>query len=130
MNKPVVGNFGAAIEALKQGRMISRLAWEGKAFVFRQVPSVVPAAIIPRMTSLPHSVKEMWAKHPDAPLHYRDQLAIVEDHEDDPMAASVRSWAPTISDLFAEDWAVFGEVQSTPEPAVAGETVGTAKPTE
>lgn len=55
-------NFGQAIEALKEGKMIQREGWNGKGlFVFMQIPSTITADIIPKMQSLPQSVKDLFA---------------------------------------------------------------------
>lgn len=63
--------FGQAIETMKGGRIVSREEWGGKMFLFMQVPSEVPAAIIPRMTSLPDAVKDVVAAR-GLPLRYQD----------------------------------------------------------
>ena len=71
-------SYGKAVKALKEGRMIQRVGWNGKGmFVFRQVPSLVPVAIIPKMSSLPESVKEKMIKR-NKPIEYSNQLALVK----------------------------------------------------
>lgn len=108
--------FGQAVEAMKQGKIASREGWNGKGlFVFMQVPSEVPVAIIPKMTSLPAAVKEAVLAR-EHPLRYRNQFAIVYPDN------SVNGWAPSSSDALAADWVIHGEY------VVAGETVGTATP--
>lgn len=108
--------FGAAVAALKEGKIVSREGWEGKGlFVFQQVPSEVPEAIIPKMTSLPSSVKNIVAAR-GLPLRYSNQLAIVFPDN------TVKGWAPSVSDSLASDWTI-------EEHIVAGYTVGTATPT-
>lgn len=106
--------FGQAIEAMKQGKMVSREGWALGAFIFMQVPSEVPAEVIPKMTSLPASVKAKVAGR--GPLRYNNQIAFVgpDNH--------VCGWSPSPSQALASDWIIH-------EPyVVAGETVGTAKP--
>ncbi len=108
--------FGQAIEALKEGKIVSRAGWNGKGlFVFRQVPSSVPNDIIPKMTSLPQSVKDVLVNS-GAPITYQNQFCIV--HPDN----SLHGWQPSGSDALASDWEIHGE------HVVAGETVGTATP--
>jgi Protein of unknown function (DUF2829) len=108
--------FGQAIEALKEGKIVSREGWNGKSlFVFRQVPSSVPADIIPKMTSLPPAVKDVLVKT-GMPITYQNQFCIVYPDN------SLHGWQPSGSDALATDWCIFGEF------AVAGETVGTATP--
>lgn len=84
-------------------------------FIFQQVPSEVPEAIIPKMTSLPAAVKEEVIKR-GLPLRYQNQLAIVYPDN------SVNGWAPSVSDTLATDWSIHAEF------VVAGDTVGTATP--
>lgn len=108
--------FGQAIEALKEGKIVSRAGWNGKGlFVFRQVPSSVPAEIIPKMTSLPRAVKDVLVKS-GAPITYQNQFCIVYPD------SSLHGWQPSGSDALATDWEIHGE------HVVAGETVGTATP--
>lgn len=110
--------FGQAIEALKEGKIVSRAGWNGKnLFVFRQVPSEVPAAIIPKMTSLPPSVKAVLEKT-GKPITYQNQFCIVYPDN------SLHGWQPSGADTLATDWQIHNEY------AVAGETVGTGTPTE
>ena len=106
--------FGDAIEALKQGRIAYRLDWDS-CFIFRQVPLVVPGAIIPKMTSLPATVKEYLSGNEK--LVYSGQIAKVTD------GTYVIGYSPSVEDCFAEDWCIDDE-----EPITAGETVGTATP--
>lgn len=108
--------FGQAVEAMKQGMMASLESWNGEGkFVFAQVPSEVPAAIIPKMTSLPALVKARLEKRGLA-LKYQDQFAIV--HAD----SSISGWSPSPSEVMATTW----HIHET--HIVADETVGMAKP--
>tara|TARA_R110002020_G_scaffold457122_2_gene673931 strand:+ start:1830 stop:2120 length:291 start_codon:yes stop_codon:yes gene_type:complete len=95
-------NFGEAIEALKQGKMISRKGWNGSGmFVFKQVPSPIKAEIVPNMTSLPQEVKDEFLKRKQGP-NYQNQMAIVKAD------GTVDSWVASSSDTFAEDWEIVG----------------------
>ena len=108
--------FGQAIEALKQGKIASREGWNGKnLFVFRQVPSEVPFAVIPKMTSLPQAVKDVFIKS-GSPITYQNQFCIVYPDN------SIHGWQPSGSDSLATDWCIHEEF------VIAGDTVGTAKP--
>jgi hypothetical protein len=94
--------FGGAIEAMRDGRMVARDGWNGKGmFVFKQVPSPIPAEIVPKMTSLPVSVKDELIKRNQGP-NYCNQMAIVKAD------GSVDSWVASSSDTFAEDWVLVG----------------------
>jgi hypothetical protein len=98
MNEQI--NFGQAIEALKQGKRVARNGWNGKGlFIFMQVPYEIGFDIIPRMQSLPHSVKDEFAKRKGA-ITYQNQLAIVYPNN------SIHGWSPSSSDALAEDWVV------------------------
>ena len=93
-------NFGQAIEALKQGKRVARQGWNGKGlFVFMQVPSVINEEIIPKMQSLPQSVKDEFTKRGGS-IHYFNQMAIVNPDN------SINGWVASSSDTFAEDWEV------------------------
>lgn len=107
--------FGQAVEAMKQGKIVSREGWNGKGmFVFMQVPSEVPSDIIPKMTSLPAAVKAKVIER-GQPLRYQNQLAIVYPDN------NVYGWLASPSDCLGTDWCIHDT------HVVAGETVGTAK---
>ena len=118
--------FGQAVEAMKQGRLVSREGWNGKGmFVFMQVPSEVPAAIIPKMTSLPQAVKDKVIAR-GLPLRYQNQLAMVYPDN------NVYGWLASPSDCLETDWCIheaptWEEQQHEAAYVVAGETVGSAK---
>jgi len=101
-----LGNFANALEALKQGKKIQRLGWNGKdLFVFMQVPSAIPANVVSKMQSLPQSVKDEFQKRFNYPniqdgIHYSNQLAIVKPNSE------INGWVPSVSDLLADDWIV------------------------
>ena len=93
-------DFGEAIEALKEGKKVARSGWNGNGlFVFKQVPSPIDAAIVPKMTSLPQSVKDEFVKRGQGP-NYCNQMAIVKPD------GSVDSWVASSADTFAEDWEI------------------------
>lgn len=103
-NKP----FGEAIAAAKDGYMIARRGWNGKGlFVFAQVPAVIGMDIVPKMQSLPQSVKNEFEKrHNDNPLEYpaiqyNNQLALVDTDN------NITGWSPSTSDAMAEDWIIY-----------------------
>jgi hypothetical protein len=109
--------FGQAIDAMKQGKIVSREGWNGKGmFVFMQVPSEVPVEIIPKMTSLPQAVKDKVLER-RSPLRYQNQYVIVYPDN------NIFGWSASPSDYSADDWCIHGT-----EFAIAGETVGTAIP--
>lgn len=92
-------DFGEALRALKGGCCVARNGWNGKGrFVCRQVPSHVDENVIPRMSSLPQSAKNLVMSRDNKSLDYSNQMIIV--HPD----GKVDSWVPSVSDVFAEDW--------------------------
>ena len=92
--------FGEAIEAAKAGKRIAREGWNGKGlFVFVQVPATIEEDIIPKMQSLPQSVKDEFALRGGA-IHYSNQWALVDTHN------RVNGWAPSASDALATDWII------------------------
>lgn len=93
-------NFGQAIEALEQGRRVAREGWNGKGlFVFKQIHSVIAEEVIPKMQSLPDSVKAEFARRGGS-IWYKNQVAIVYPDN------TIYGWIPSPSDVFAEDWCV------------------------
>jgi hypothetical protein len=100
-------DFGKAIEALKEGKMVQRKGWNGKGlFVFMQVPARIGKPIVPKMQSLPQSVKDEFAKRFNDPtreidaIYYENQLALVDTEN------FISGWAPSVSDSLAGDWIV------------------------
>jgi len=97
----VVTNFGGAVSLMQKGIPVCRLGWHTKGiFVFMQVPSVVPMAVIPKMSSLPDIVKEMLAKR-NADLSYQYQFAVAYPDN------RIYGWSPSPTDALAEDWVVY-----------------------
>jgi hypothetical protein len=98
-------NFGQAIEALNQGKRTRRKNWRKEAkFIFRQVPSEVPAKFVPNMSSLPQTVKDYFEKtfneeQIDA-IYYDNQVALVGPSN------LITNWSPSIVDSMANDWIV------------------------
>lgn len=93
-----LSSYGTAIEHLRKGGIVSRVGWNGKGmYVFKQVPSRVPAAIVPKMSSLPESVKNRMIASETSP-NYQNQMAIVKAD------GSIDSWVASSSDTFAGDW--------------------------
>ena len=91
-------NFGLAIEALKQGRLVYRDGWNGKGmFVMKQIPSEIPLEVIPRMQSVQADAKDILLLR-NTTLKYCNQMLIIKQD------GTADSWVPSPSDVFAEDW--------------------------
>lgn len=92
--------FGLAVEALKLGKKIQRAGWNGKGlFVFMQIPATIGEEIVPKMQSLPQSVKDEFIKR-TGNITYANQMAIVNPD------SSINGWVASSSDTFAEDWCI------------------------
>lgn len=101
--------FGEAIAALKQGKRIARPMWTydgGLCFVFMQVPATIKSDVVPKMQSLPQSVKDYFEstfndldKQIDA-IYYDSQLAFVGPSN------LIVGYAAQPADILAEDWCI------------------------
>ena len=92
-----VGSFGCAIKALKEGKKVARLGWNGSGlFAY-----LVPASEYPAQT-------EIAKKHfgENAMVPYRAYIALKTAQED------IATWSPSGSDALAEDWTVIEETVS------------------
>jgi hypothetical protein len=103
-------SFGEAIKLLEEGKLLQRAGWNGKGmFIFKQLPSDVPASILETMTSLPDNVKAEFIKRRDTDnelgmyqqLRYRNQLAMVYPDN------FIYGWLASPSDIFANDWQLY-----------------------
>lgn len=107
-------NFGQAIEALKQGKRVAREGWNGKGlFIFMQVPATIGKEVIPKMQSLPQSVKDEFKRRENAlygttendgrfdfTINYKNQLAMVYPD------STIYGWVASPSDVLEEDWCI------------------------
>lgn len=100
-------DFGEVILALNEGKRVQRTGWIGKGlFVFKQIPSEIKKEIVPKMQSLPQSVKDEFERRFNDPnaqidaIYYNDQLAMVSPSN------GITGWSPSIPDCLAHDWIV------------------------
>jgi hypothetical protein len=105
-------SFGEALTAMKAGKMVTRFGWNGNGmFVFKQIQAKVSMDIVPKMSSLPQSVKDEFimraARRVDrggttlddyASIRYYNQFCIVKQNND------LYSWVPSANDICANDW--------------------------
>lgn len=92
--------FGQAIEALKAGKRVARKGWNGKGmFIFQQIPSEVKEEIVPKMQSLPQTVKDEFTKR-GGNIRYKNQLAIVYPDN------TIYGWVASPSDILENDWCI------------------------
>ncbi len=83
-------NFGAAIEAAKQGKKVARKGWNGAGMFAYIVPA----------NSYPASTEAMKKHFKGELIPYRAYWALKTAQED------VATWAPSGSDSLAEDWTI------------------------
>lgn len=116
-------DFGLALIAVKNGKMITRRNWYLPGlFVFQQVPASINVKdIVPKMQSLPKNVKDEFIKRllvAEQPefmpnikmalarvnardlfyIKYHDQLALVDQKN------NITGWSPSVEDVLADDW--------------------------
>ncbi len=114
--------FQSALDAARTGSLISREVWNWKGlYAFIQVPSEVPAEIVPKMSSLPNAAKALLVGR-GGPIHYRNQAAII--HPDN----TITGWSPSLSDIMADDWVIHTGTPVDFTAAPVAETAGTATP--
>ena len=93
-------SFGQAVQALHEGKRVSREGWNGKGlFVFKQVPAEIGADIIPKMQSLPQAVKDEFVKRGGS-ISYKNQLAMVYPDN------AIYGWVVSPSDALENDWCI------------------------
>lgn len=104
--------FGEALELVKQGKMIAREGWNGKGmFVFMRPADTLTTGFIPKVKSLPDSVKEWIDKHVDdkenrgetglTPVKFTAYLCMKAADN-----TIVNGWLASQTDMLAEDWTV------------------------
>lgn len=102
-------DFKQALSIVENGGVMRRNVWPVGEFVFMQVPSTIHEAIVPKMQSLPQSVKDVFENRftNDAmqlnAIYYSNQLAICNSSN------SIRGYSPSVEDCFALDWKEFKE---------------------
>jgi hypothetical protein len=92
-------NFGQAIEALKQGKLVTRSGWNGKGmFLFQRPADTLPIGVIPNVKSLPQAVKDYYAeKSADVTFTAYICMKAADD-------TIVNGWLASQTDILAEDW--------------------------
>jgi hypothetical protein len=100
-------NFGEAIQALKEGKLVSRSGWNGKGmFIFmRPSDEIDIATVINVVKSIPASVKEYYDR-----VGFEQGLIKIKFTAYICMKAAdgtiVNGWLASQTDMLAEDWEV------------------------
>ncbi len=86
-------SFGKAVEALKQGKKVSRINWNGKGmYVYYIPPACYPAQRSTQGT--------MLGVFPNDMVPYRDYLAMKTVNDE------VVPWVASQSDILSDDWVI------------------------
>lgn len=100
--------FTEILDYLNKGEMCYRGGWNGlNQFVFKQNTNVVPAHVVPNMTSLPQKVKDEFVRRFNSvdyqinEITYTNQYCIVNSSN------LINSWVPSSSDLNGDDWCIY-----------------------
>lgn len=104
-------DFGGALLAVKSGKLISRLGWNGKnMFVFQRPEDELSIQmVVDTVKSLPKSVKDYYYYKSTFPFLESKQTVKFTSYlclksSDDSI---VNGWTASQTDLLAEDWFIF-----------------------
>ena len=104
MEKLKMNNFANVIECLNRGGHAKRMVWQENREIVKQVPQCISKDIVPRMTSLPDSIKPMIGTVGSGEISYHDQVLSIVFTDDGKTPADATYYIPTWEDIFAEDW--------------------------
>jgi hypothetical protein len=94
-------NYGLAIEAAKYGKRIARAGWNGKGmFVFIRPADTLPADFIPKVKSLPASVKGFLAAR-GGEVSFGPYFCMYAAD-----GSIVNGWLASQTDMLAGDWCI------------------------
>lgn len=94
-------NFGEAIAALNEGKLVSRDGWNGKGmYVFKQLGNTVTKDFIPNFKSLPDAVKTKLAEL-DADVVFQPSITMFTAAKE-----LQPGWLASQADILAEDWGI------------------------
>lgn len=111
-------SFGAALEALKDGKRVARIGWNGKGmFIFmRPADKIHISTVVNNVKSLPQSVKDYY-RHDisredgsQIPTEELDENDVVEFTAYLCMKAAdgtiVNGWLASQTDMLSDDWVI------------------------
>ena len=106
-------DFGKALEALKQGKRVARLGWNGKGmFIFmRPADEITLNTVVFNIKSIPQSVKDFLSRKTDPSKEDRlDGESKIKFGSYLCMYAAdgsiVNGWLASQTDMLAEDWVI------------------------
>ena len=74
--------FSEIIDGLKEGHIYQRNAWDGNKAIMMQIPAVIPADVVPKMTSVQPALKQYLSTVGSGAISYHDQVLIVNMVDD------------------------------------------------
>jgi len=100
-------DFGLAVRAIKEGKRVRCDEWpETKKFIFRQVNSVIGKNIVPKMQSLPQTVKDYFQRTFDSESEQIDQIAYANQIAIVGLSNLIESYTPTCADVLSDYWVI------------------------
>jgi hypothetical protein len=111
--------FGQALEAVKQGKLISREGWNGKGmFIFmRPADEIAVPVVVNQVKSLPKAVKDYFYNNSNPSVPLLEQTETVKFTAYLCMKAAdnsiVNGWLASQTDMLSSDW---GILESEPIP--------------
>lgn len=97
-------NFFNVIECLMKGGSAGRASWTENKEIVMQIPQCIAKEIVPKMTSLPASIKPKIGTVGSGEIAYHDQVLMITFTDDEKTPASATYYIPTWEDILAEDW--------------------------
>lgn len=97
--------FGQAIEAAKEGKLISRAGWNGKGmYVFQRPADEILISAVVKIKSLPEAVKETFRnKTFDEGVTVKFTAYLCMKAAD---GSIVNGWLASQTDMLANDWGI------------------------
>ena len=97
-----MAKFAQVIECLNKGGSAWRAEWNAKGEnkeIVKQIPQTISKDVVPKMTSLPSSIKPKVSTVGNGEISYHDQVLQISFTDD-----GKTYYIPTWEDIFAEDW--------------------------
>lgn len=90
-------SFDDAVNALNEGKRVATIRQyvEGE-FVFKQIPAIISIDVVPKMTSLPQSVKDEFLRRTHSAIEYKHQWALVKTNN------LISYFVPTVEEIEGE----------------------------
>ncbi len=100
-------SFGDALEAIKNGKLMTRKGWNGKGmFIFQRTQDYLPISFLLGERSIPDSVKAYFnRKYQPQTFHYDPKVSftgyLCMKAADDSI---VNGWLASQTDMLSNDW--------------------------